>query len=201
MFLGIQVVDCLLCHDGTGHLEDVSLWGYRQTRHDMWGLSAFFAQTRIRRERISDQPRLIRFDVSDNSGQRFRYSLNTTEGNRSARSPVNGSSVVAPKYPFTLTFSNNPFTTNIGQVEEGEVRRVALAEYVTDDIQFARAIVNYVWEELMVEAFVTPSNAFDLDRLDPDNPPPAPWTIQPTNPELLEAMAVWMQQNNFDLEG
>ena len=195
MFLGIQVVDCLLCHDGAGHLEDVSLWGYRQTRHDMWGLSAFFAQTRIRRERISDQPRLIRFDVSDNSGQRFRYSLNTTEGNRSARLPVNGISVVAPKYPFTLP------STDIGQVEEGEVRRVALAEYVTDDIQFARAIVNYVWEELMVEAFVTPSNAFDLDRLDPDNPPPAPWTIQPTNPELLEAMAVWIQQNNFDLRG
>ncbi len=193
MFLGIQVVDCLLCHDGAGHLEEVSLWGYRQTRHDMWGLSAFFAQTRIQRERISVQPRLIRYNVSENARPRFRYSLNTTEGNRSARSPVDGISVVVPKYPFTLS------STDLGQVEEGEVRREALAEYVTGDIQFARAIVNYVWEELMVEAFVSPSNAFDMDRLDPATPPPAPSTIQPTNPELLEAMAQWIQQNNFDL--
>jgi hypothetical protein len=108
---------------------------------------------------------------------------------------VNGVSVVVPKYPFTLP------STDIGQVGAGENRREALAEYLTNDIQFARAIVNYVWEELMVEAFVTPSNAFDMDRLDPTSPPPAPWTIQPTNPELLEAMAVWIQQNNFDLRG
>ena len=195
MFLGIQVVDCLLCHDGAGHLEEVSLWGYRQTRHDMWGLSAFFSQTLIQRERISNQPRLIRYNVSDTQRARFSYSLNTTEGNRSARSPVNGVSVVVPKYPFTLP------STDIGQVTAGENRREALAEYLTNDIQFARAIVNYVWEELMVEAFVTPSNAFDMDRLDPTSPPPAPWTIQPTNPELLEAMAVWIQQNNFDLRG
>ena len=193
MFLGIQVVDCLLCHDGAGHLEEVSLWGYRQSRHDMWGLSAFFAQTRIRRERISDQPRLNRFNVSEDPRPRFSYSLNTSEGNRSARSPVDGISVVVPNYPFTLA------STDTGLVEEGVNRREALASYVTSDIQFARAIVNYVWEELMVEAFVTPSNAFDMDRLDPSDPPPPPWTMQPTNPELLDAMAVWIQQNQFDL--
>jgi hypothetical protein len=51
----------------------------------------------------------------------------------------------------------------------------------------------------MVEAFVSPSNAFDLARLDPNNPPPDPWTLQPTNPQLLQQMAQWFQQNRFDL--
>src|SRR5262249_54760875 len=69
---------------------------------------------------------------------------------------------------------------------------------ITADIQFSRAIVNYVWEKFMVEAFVSPSNAFDLARLDPSNPPPDPWTIQPTNPELLGARARWFQQNHDD---
>jgi hypothetical protein len=59
--------------------------------------------------------------------------------------------------------------------------------------------VNYIWEKFMVEAFVSPSNSFDLARLDPANPPPAGWTLQPTNPWLLNAMAAWFQQNRYDL--
>ena len=51
----------------------------------------------------------------------------------------------------------------------------------------------------MVEAFVSPSNAFDLARLDPNNPPPAPWTLQPTNPQLLDALARWFQTNGYDV--
>jgi hypothetical protein len=51
----------------------------------------------------------------------------------------------------------------------------------------------------MVEALVSPSNGFDLARLDPQNPPPEPWTLQPTNPELLEALAQWFRDNNLDL--
>ena len=60
--------------------------------------------------------------------------------------------------------------------------------------------MNYIWEKLMVEAFVSPSNGFDLARLDPDNPPPAPWTLQPTNPELLEALTQWFRDNDHGLE-
>ena len=81
----------------------------------------------------------------------------------------------------------------------GENYREALARQITGDLQFSRAIVNYIWEKFMVEAFVSPSNTFDLARLDPNNPPPAPWTLQPTNPELLDALARWFQQNRYDL--
>src|SRR5436309_2624406 len=57
----------------------------------------------------------------------------------------------------------------------------------------------YVWEKFMVQAFVSPSNTFDLARLDPNNPPPAPWTLQPTNPQLLQTLAEWFQANRYDL--
>jgi hypothetical protein len=102
-------------------------------------------------------------------------------------------SVVAPNYPFA---AGGP---SAGGVQPGGSRRQALAQQVTGDIQFSRAIVNYIWEKFMVQAFVSPSNTFDLARLDPNNPPAAPWTLQPTNPQLLEALAEWFQANHYDL--
>jgi hypothetical protein len=51
----------------------------------------------------------------------------------------------------------------------------------------------------MVEAFVSPAGSFDLARLDPARPPAAPWTIQPTNADLLNSLAAWFQQNKFDV--
>jgi hypothetical protein len=186
MFLGLNVVDCILCHDGTRHLESVNHWGASQTRADMWGLSAFFARTRMRRQVVSQTPMYAKFDVSE--APTGEYQLNTTTGNRSARSGAPGATTVSPRYPFT------------GQRPPANAyRRAALADMIIADPQFARAIVNFVWEKFMVLAFVSPSNSFDLARLDPQNPPPAPWTLQPTNPELLEALSQWFRDNGYDL--
>jgi hypothetical protein len=194
MFLGIRAVDCLLCHDGATRLDTVNLWASRQTRVDLWGLSAFFAQTRIRREVVTDRPRLIRYTVSEIENRRLGYFLNTTDGNRSVRQPIEDLEEIQPLYPFESGTAARPAT-----VRPGESRRGALADLITSDDQFARAAVNYIWEELMVQAFVSPSNAFDPDRLDPEADLPEPWTLQPTNPELLEALTWWFQQNSFDL--
>jgi hypothetical protein len=185
MFLGINVVDCLLCHDGARHLDAVNLWGTLHTRADMWGLAAFFAQTDMKREVVTQDPVTVKFVVSDlRAGE---YVLNTKTGNRTARQPMtNGVNTVAPRYPFAAETA-------------GKNRRQTLASAVTGDPQFARAAVNYIWEKLMVEPLVSPSNGFDLARLDPANPPPAPWTLQPSNPELLEALAQWFRRNNTDL--
>jgi hypothetical protein len=47
---------------------------------------------------------------------------------------------------------------------------------------------------------VDPPDQFDPARLDPNNPPPAPWTLQPSNPDLLNALAEDFVANNYDLK-
>jgi hypothetical protein len=66
--------------------------------------------------------------------------------------------------------------------------RQSLATQVIADRQFARAAVNYMWAYFFGMGIVDPPDQFDPARLDPNNPPPAPWTLQPSNPELLEAL-------------
>ena len=76
---------------------------------------------------------------------------------------------------------------------------MALARNVTGDFQFARATVNYMWAQFFGRGMVDPVDTFDPARLDPDNPPPAPWTLQPTNARLLNALAQHFVASGFDL--
>src|SRR5262249_60627247 len=127
-----------------------------------------------------------KFIVSElNNGE---YQLNTNSGNRQPRAPINGVSAVQP--------------ANIregGGANQGENRRQAMARHVTSDIQFARAAVNYVWEKMMVEALVSPSNTFDPARLDPAAQLPTGWSLQPANAELLKALADDFVKNNYNI--
>ncbi|HEX4949346.1 MAG TPA: DUF1549 domain-containing protein, partial [Blastocatellia bacterium] len=186
MFLGINTVDCLLCHNGRGHLESVNLWGSQKTRFDAWGLSAFFARVQQTRTVLSQTPNYFKYTISERTAG--EYTLNTNTGNRTDRVPTNGVSNVPPKYLWTGATPN-----------AGESRRVALARLITADKQFARAAVNYVWEKIMVEALVSPSNTFDPARLDPKATLPNGWSLQPANCELLEGLADDFIKNNFNL--
>ena len=186
MFLGINALDCLLCHDGAGHLDAVNLWGKDKTRLDGWGMAAFYARVQQQPTLISAQPQYRKFAVTERPNG--EYQLNTNFGNRQNREPVNGKNTVDPKY-----------ILGSGGVNAGENRRQALGRLVTADKQFARAAVNYIWEKIMVEALVSPSNAFDPARLDPAAKLPDGWTLQPHNPELLNALADDFIKNNYDL--
>jgi hypothetical protein len=84
--------------------------------------------------------------------------------------------------------------------EAGEVYRVALARDITGDFQFARAAVNYLWAYFFGQGLVDPPDTFDPARLDPSNPPPAPWTLQPTNAKLLNALATHFIQNGYNIK-
>ena len=189
-FLGIAHMNCLLCHNGRGHLDTLSLWGSTFTRSQAWGMSSFLAHTNLQNP-LSDPTNTssARLWYVNDSAYKTDYPLNTTTGNRPARQPIGTIKSIAPVYPFT---GDGP--------KSGEGYRQALAREVTSDPQFARAAVNYVWAAYFGMGIVDPPDQFDPARLDPLNPPPAPWNLQPSNPDLLNALAEDFIANNYDVK-
>jgi hypothetical protein len=190
VFLGISHLNCILCHNGRGHLDTLSLWGRTATRAQAWGMASFLSRTLSLRNPISSASfNPYRWSIDEDPRLRFDYQLNTTTGNRPARSPIGTQTTVPPVYLFS----------NRGP-RAGESYRVALAREVTSDLQFSRAIVNYIWEQFFSLALVSPSDSFDPARLDPDNPPTGGWTLQATHPRLLNELAQAFVQNGYDLK-
>jgi hypothetical protein len=182
----------LLCHNGRGHLDDLSLWGKSTSRTQAWGFASFLSHATTTRvplpTAVNNNP--YYWTVRDDFPRALAdYTLNTTTGNRPSRSPIGTQKTVPPLYPFT---GETPAS--------GENYRVALARIVTSDIQFSRASVNYIWKEFFGRGIVDPVNQFDPARLDPDNPPPDPWTLQPSNARLLNALAQEFVSDGFDLK-
>ena len=196
-FLGIAHMDCLLCHDGAGHLDSLSLWGEQAKRSEAWGLAAFFSRTGFNRPRIRStdggRPYPLRYWVVFDR-PRSAYGLDTTTGNRPERQPQANSGVpfVTPSYPFEAPTGAEPTAD--------ESYRQALGRVVTADPQFARTIVNAVWKEFFSRGLVEPADQFDPARLDADNPPPAPWQVQPSHPKLLEFLTQGFIENGFKLK-
>jgi len=60
--------------------------------------------------------------------------------------------------------------------------------------------VNYLWAYFFGVGLVDPPDTFDPARLDPDNPPPAGWTLQPSNPRLLNALTQAFIANHYDIQ-
>jgi hypothetical protein len=50
-FLGINHMDCILCHDGRNHLDSLSVWGADAKRAEGWSMAAFFSRARLSRPR------------------------------------------------------------------------------------------------------------------------------------------------------
>jgi hypothetical protein len=190
--LGMAHVNCLLCHSGRGHLDTLSLWGSQTTRTQAEQLSAFMAHTWVKNVKIIDpeNPANNNLYYWTLAAYTTDYSLNTTTGNRPARTPVGTLKTLTPSYLFNGGGSPNP----------GEDYRAALARLVTADPQFARAAVNYVWAHLFQVGIVDPPDQFDPLRLDSKNPPPAPWTLQPSNPDLLASLTAHFIAGGYDLK-
>ncbi|HEX6095162.1 MAG TPA: DUF1549 and DUF1553 domain-containing protein [Thermoanaerobaculia bacterium] len=175
-FLGLPAL-CISCHDGVGHLESVNWYLRNKKREDFWKTAAFFAQTRVRAERLDEGTTPFRITVEANPQGAYR--LNTTDGNKSPRQPRSGqASVVAPA--FLLTGE---------QPKPGEPLRAAYGRMLTADRQFARATVNQLWKEMFGRGLVEPVNGFDLAKLD----------TQASHPELLEDLASEFIAKNYSL--
>jgi hypothetical protein len=194
-FMGIAHVNCLLCHNGRGHLDTLSLWASNTTRYDAWELSAFLSHTAIAQPGRDANNNPSYWTLQPKSPITVNYTLNTTSGNRPARVAPSGCKsgqpcyYVAPQYIFT----GEPPSS-------GADYRTALAQYVTNDFQFARAAVNYIWAQFFGMGIVDPPDTFDPARLDPNNPPPAPWTLQPTDASLLNALATHFIQSGYSMK-
>ena len=179
-FLGISM-DCFSCHNGAGHADSVNLFLASKKRVDFWQQAAFFGKLR----NIGKSSPGIAGASFYNGSSMFddlAPGYNTGDDGEFF-TPAEG------RFPRDGKTYQPAFLLTGEKPRPGEDPRKALGRILPTHIQFARTAVNIVFQKLMVVGLVEPYDGFDLTRLDPKNPPPAPWTIQPTNPELLEALA------------
>jgi hypothetical protein len=195
-FLGLRLL-CISCHSGAGYLDRTDLGLSRKRRQDFWGQAAFFAPMKIEAQELADLMS-YRFQVSDTGPRSYDSRLFEWEQEFSFRPPRRTDGPIKPRYILN-GYEPNP----------GENIRHALARMITSDIQFAKATVNYLWTHFMGIGIVDPPDGFDLARQDPNNPPSGDdattrwWRenapLQPSHPELLEALAREFVASRYDL--
>lgn len=189
IFLGLNI-ECISCHNGANHLEKINLWLSQRKREELWREAAFFGNLSIYRPPPRGQEfTMVELPVGyDTEAYPIKVKLGY---DTSADSVVRMPRWKADVYPAFLLDGEKP--------QAGEPLRQGLARMITSNPQFARATVNYVWAELMGVGIVDPPESFDLSRQDPANPPPAPWSVQPSNPALLDALAKDFVAHGYDL--
>jgi len=188
VFLGLSM-DCFSCHNGAGHADSFNMFLGSMKRTDFWQQAAFFGKMR-------------NIGHSDGSARNFYGGSSLFDDLAPGYNTGNDGLFYTPaegRFPRDGKTYEPAFLLTGEKPKPGEDPRKALARIAPTHIQFARAAVNIVWQKLMVVGLVEPYDGFDLKRLDPKNPPPAPWTIQPANPELLEALAKDFRDHNFSI--
>ena len=183
-FLGMGHYDCILCHDGRGHLDLLSVWGRTARRTEAQRMSAFFARLRFVGNNDANSYFFQSTEVND--VVTGTYDLNTNFGNRPDRVPVGSTRNLTPEY-------------RLGGTPSGNDWRGSFADNLLKDPMLRRNLANRIWKQLFNLGLVEPVDQLDPARLDPKNPPPAPWTLQATHPELLEALAQHLEATNFSL--
>ena len=181
IFLGVQT-QCVSCHDGEGHLEQINLYLTDRRRTDFMSLSAFFSRMNIVELGVDAYRQQVKGIVVDRSTGAYHGIVDSE--NPGPRPPRLG----GPYTPVYLFDGRQP--------QSGQWR-AELARMLVQDRQFARATVNYLWAHFFRVGLVDPPDGWDLMRIDPSNPPPAPWELQPTHPALLEALTDEFIANHY----
>jgi hypothetical protein len=180
-FLGVDMT-CVSCHNGRNHLEKINTWLTARNRSELWGMSAFFGRTRVLRR-------------TERSTAQDEYSIDDLGPgyDPSAESVIRVTRRGQPGLLDPVFFTGE-------RPDPGKPLRQEYARMLTSHPQFARTTVNLLWSEMFGVGIVDPPLDFDLDRLDPANPPPEPWTLQPTHPELLEGLAQYLREHDHSLK-
>jgi len=176
IFLGINY-QCVSCHGGKGFLEKVSLDLTSKKRSDFWAMAAFFGRTRVRVITYQD-----RYAITDD-GTGY-----DTKGWSQVRLQRDGAAI---RPTFILTGEKADLSKPL---------RPQFARMLTSHPQFARATVNLIWKQFFGLGVVDPVDSFDMARQDPKATLPAPWTCQPTNDDLLNALAADFAGHRFSLK-
>lgn len=181
-FLGLNL-QCVSCHDGARHVEKINLWLAQRKRAELWQQAAFFGKTRV----------LRRVEVATTQDE---YSIDDKGPGYNARART---VVRIPRFG-KEGLTDPSFILTGAKPDASKPLRSEFARMITEHPQFARATVNLFWSEMFGVGIVDPVDDFDLLRQDPKNPPPAPWTLQPSHPELLDALAEDFRTHNYDLQ-
>ena len=182
VFLGINV-GCISCHDGRAHLEQVNLFLTSKKRSEFFQQAAFYGKTRM----------IMNWENGFQANTEYTVDDVVEEGY-----PTKGESIV--RVPRTGGPNQPAFILTGEAARPGAEPRDELARMLTADMQFARATTNRIWAEFMGFGIVEPVDDFDLDRYYPDQPLPKGWTVQPSNPYLLDALAKDFQKSNFSFK-
>jgi len=180
-FLGVDL-NCVSCHDGRQHLEKINLWLTERKRDELWKMGAFFGKTRVLR-RVEVATTQDEYSIDD-FGPGYDASARTV-----VRVPRRGQGPADPVFLFTGA-----------RPDPAKNPRAEFARMLTSHPQFARAAVNLLWSEMFGVGIVDPPLDFDLLRQDPNAPLPAGWSVQPTHPELLDALGKYFRDNKHSLK-
>jgi hypothetical protein len=183
-FLGVQS-QCISCHDGRRHLEKINLYLSTRRRQEFWQQSAFFSRMSVLEQPVDAFNQQRKGIVGDRTSGGYNGVL--SDPNNPGPRPTRTGGPYEPAYLFS---GERPKT--------GQWRK-ELARIVTADRQFARAAVNYLWAHFFRVGIVDPPNAWDLARIDPAKPPGGTWTLQPSNPELIETLATVFMDGGYRL--
>ena len=203
LFLGVNL-ECVSCHDGAGHVETTSVWHAKRKRVEFWRQAAFFGNLRIFRASLAGQE----FTLLDGPPLRPESIWQGKIAGWESKTPPTrfGGMGYRLDAPGVLRVARDPnadvfpeFLLTKERPAEGANPRHEYARFLTKHPQFARATVNLIWSRFMTTGIVDPVFDWDLDRQDPKNPPPEPWTIQPSHPELIEELASWFRDSGHDL--
>ncbi|MDJ0839903.1 MAG: DUF1553 domain-containing protein [Acidobacteriota bacterium] len=209
--LGVST-DCISCHDGAYHLEEINSGLSTMTRQQFWGMAAFLSSSYLYAPRDDydweseegeqafyrelqyvdmDHPDFERaetgFFFTDWRFEDGEYRAQSRSG-EGMRAPRNGG-VVQPAYLFSGE-----------QPRSGETRRRALARMITEDRQFARNMVNRLWAHFFGEGFVEPLTGWDLGRIDASSAAAFDKTVQPRNLDLMEHLTDVFIGADYDLK-
>ena len=181
VFIGINL-GCISCHDGRDHLEGINLFLTGKTRVDFYQQAAFFGRTRM----------LMNWENG------FQANTEYTVDDVLPGYDTEATSIVRiPKFGGN---GDPEFILTDERPDPGKHQRDELARMLTGHIQFARVFTNRIWSEFMGFGIVEPVEEFDLVRYNPTEPLPESWTRQPSNPELLDAMARDFQASDFSFK-